>query len=115
MSFIDLLSVRCTEFVFDYKVIMTRSRTRTSARIPPSSIRTSASEHLADSSPSAAPTEFTSIAFPVKALKILIHDLQSSGESATFAASGGNLPDADDDEGVCVTVCRVPESDLTQI
>ncbi|PBL00281.1 ARM repeat-containing protein [Armillaria gallica] len=56
-------------------VIMTRSRTRTT------------------------PTEFTSIAFPVKALKILIHDLQSSGESATFAASGGNLPDADDDEG----------------
>ncbi|KAF8079173.1 armadillo-type protein [Lyophyllum atratum] len=46
-------------------VIMTRSRTRTT------------------------PTEFTSITFPVKALKLLLHDVQSGGESATISAQGG--------------------------
>ena len=48
-----------------------------------------------------APTEFTSVPFPVKALKILIHDLQSGGESATFSAQGG-APDLEDDDDVCI-------------
>ncbi|KIY73361.1 ARM repeat-containing protein [Cylindrobasidium torrendii FP15055 ss-10] len=54
-------------------VIMTRSRTKTT------------------------PTEFTSVTFPVKALKILIHDLTANGESATIAAA---VPEdfPDDDE-----------------
>ncbi|KAF8870248.1 ARM repeat-containing protein [Mucidula mucida] len=57
-------------------VIMTRSRTKTT------------------------PTEFTSVSFPVKALKILVHDLQSGGESATFNAAGNaaDLEEDDDDE-----------------
>ncbi|TFK26759.1 ARM repeat-containing protein [Coprinopsis marcescibilis] len=45
-------------------VIMTRSRTKNT------------------------PHEFTRIAFPVKALKIIVHDLLSGGEAATFSAGG---------------------------
>ncbi|KAF5384768.1 hypothetical protein D9615_001050 [Tricholomella constricta] len=56
-------------------VIMTRSRTRTT------------------------PTEFTSIPFPVKALKLLLHDVQSGGESATITAQGGDTYDIDSDDG----------------
>ncbi|KII94307.1 hypothetical protein PLICRDRAFT_50286 [Plicaturopsis crispa FD-325 SS-3] len=55
-------------------VIMTRSRTKS------------------------MPHEFTSIPFPVKAIKILLHDIQSSGESATLNARGGNL-EVDSDDG----------------
>jgi len=57
-------------------VIMTRSRTRTT------------------------PTEFTSIPFPAKALKLLLHDVQSGGESATISAQGGaDTYDVDSDDG----------------
>ncbi|TDL19426.1 ARM repeat-containing protein [Rickenella mellea] len=45
------------------------------------------------------PHEFTSIPFPVKALKILIHDLQSSGPSAGIAGHNDDVdPDTDDDD-----------------
>lgn len=47
----------------------------------------------------AAPHEFTSIPFPVKALKIIIRDLQSGGDSATISAQG-NTFDVDSDDGV---------------
>ncbi|RXW18578.1 hypothetical protein EST38_g7277 [Candolleomyces aberdarensis] len=36
-----------------------------------------------------APHEFSSIPFPVKALKIIVHDLQSGGDAATISAQGG--------------------------
>ena len=45
------------------------------------------------------PHEFTSIPFPVKALKILVHDVQSGGESATMTAHG-DTHDVDSDDGV---------------
>jgi hypothetical protein len=54
------------------QVIMTRSKTRV------------------------APHEWTRVPFPVKALKILLHELQSNGEAATLAAP----PDVEDDDGV---------------
>ncbi|KAG6841729.1 hypothetical protein C0991_007615 [Blastosporella zonata] len=47
------------------------------------------------------PTQFTPIPFPVKALKLLLHDVQSGGESATMSAQGGGETydvDSDDDE-----------------
>lgn len=47
----------------------------------------------------AAPIEFTSIAFPVRALKIIVHDLQSGGESATMSAQG-NTFEVESDDGV---------------
>jgi importin-9 len=50
----------------------------------------------------AAPHEFTTIPFPVKALKILVHDVQSGGESATLTAQGGTH-DVDSDDGVSDT------------
>jgi len=40
------------------------------------------------------------IPFPLKALKIILHDLQANGESATISARGGLLDDVDSDEGV---------------
>ncbi|KAG6849551.1 hypothetical protein H0H93_007499 [Arthromyces matolae] len=48
-----------------------------------------------------APTEFTSITFPLKALKLLLHDVRSGGESATLSAQGGasNFDDVDSDDG----------------
>ncbi|KIM88892.1 hypothetical protein PILCRDRAFT_244255 [Piloderma croceum F 1598] len=55
-------------------VIMTRSRTKT------------------------IPHEFTSIPFPVKALKILVHDLRSGGESAAINGQGEEF-DVDSDDG----------------
>ncbi|TFK42052.1 armadillo-type protein [Crucibulum laeve] len=55
-------------------VIMTRSRTKTT------------------------PHEFTSVPFPVKALKIILHDLQSGGESATMSA-GGETFEVESDDG----------------
>lgn len=50
----------------------------------------------------AAPHEFTSLPFPVKALKIVIRDLQSGGDSATISAQG-NTFDVESDDGVCVS------------
>ncbi|KAJ7459076.1 armadillo-type protein [Mycena galericulata] len=55
-------------------VIMTRSRTKLS------------------------PHEFSSIPFPVKTLKLLLHDVQSGGESATITAQGDSY-DVDSDDG----------------
>ncbi|KAJ7665464.1 ARM repeat-containing protein [Mycena polygramma] len=44
------------------------------------------------------PLEFSSIPFPVKALKLLLHDVQSGGESATISAQGETY-DVDSDDG----------------
>ncbi|KDR85511.1 hypothetical protein GALMADRAFT_52743 [Galerina marginata CBS 339.88] len=55
-------------------VIMTRSRTKTT------------------------PHEFTTVSFPVKALKIILKDIHSAGEAATLTAQG-NIFDVDSDEG----------------
>ncbi|KAJ7150409.1 armadillo-type protein [Mycena filopes] len=55
-------------------VIMTRSRTKLS------------------------PHEFSSIPFPVKTLKLLLHDVQSGGESATITAQGDSY-EVDSDDG----------------
>ncbi|KAJ6502647.1 armadillo-type protein [Mycena vulgaris] len=55
-------------------VIMTRSRTKMS------------------------PHEFSSIPFPVKTLKLLLHDVQSGGESATISAQGESY-EVDSDDG----------------
>ncbi|CDO77258.1 hypothetical protein BN946_scf184753.g8 [Trametes cinnabarina] len=46
-----------------------------------------------------APTEFTSIPFPVKALKLLVHELQSGGESAAMGFNSADLADLDSDDG----------------
>ncbi|KAH6916745.1 armadillo-type protein [Coprinopsis sp. MPI-PUGE-AT-0042] len=45
-----------------------------------------------------APHEFSMIPFPVKALKIIINDLQSDGEAATLTAAGGAY-EVDSDDG----------------
>ncbi|KAL7284955.1 hypothetical protein ACG7TL_000044 [Trametes sanguinea] len=45
------------------------------------------------------PTEFTSVPFPVKALKLLLHELQSGGESATMGFNSADLADLDSDDG----------------
>ncbi|KIJ66488.1 hypothetical protein HYDPIDRAFT_174567 [Hydnomerulius pinastri MD-312] len=55
-------------------VIMTRSRTKTT------------------------PHEFTSVTFPVKALKLLVHDLRSKGESTAFPGGEGFVDSDDEDE-----------------
>lgn len=46
------------------------------------------------------PHEFSSIPFPTKALKILIHELQSSGESGALSGQTDAI-DAESDDGVC--------------
>ncbi|KIK67465.1 hypothetical protein GYMLUDRAFT_69648 [Collybiopsis luxurians FD-317 M1] len=56
-------------------VIMTRSRTKTT------------------------PTEFTSVPFPVKAIKILLHEVQSGGEPATMGNAQEFVDDVDSDDG----------------
>ena len=45
------------------------------------------------------PTEFTSVPFPVKAIKIILHEVQSGGESATIGASQDDGQDLDSDDG----------------
>jgi hypothetical protein len=52
----------------------------------------------------AAPHEFTSVPFPVKALKLLVHDLRAGGDSATIPKAEF---DVDSDDGVR-TVCMPP-------
>ncbi|EMD32596.1 hypothetical protein CERSUDRAFT_161550 [Gelatoporia subvermispora B] len=42
------------------------------------------------------PTEWTSVPFPVKALKLLLHDLQSGGEAASMGLGSGADVDSDD-------------------
>lgn len=51
---------------------------------------------MRDVSYTLAPHEFTSITFPVKALKLLLHDLQTNGEAASMAAPDGASVDSDD-------------------
>ena len=46
------------------------------------------------------PTEFTRIPFPVKALKIILRELQSGGEAASRRM---NASEADSDDGVSTT------------
>lgn len=43
--------------------------------------------------------------FPVKALKILVRELQSGGESATVTARGGVVEDLESDDGVGAFPC----------
>jgi len=63
------------------EAIMTRSKTKNSERAHSGSFtRTDASNFL-------APHEFTSVSFPVKALKIIVHDIQSGGDAATISAA----------------------------
>ncbi|EJD54369.1 ARM repeat-containing protein [Auricularia subglabra TFB-10046 SS5] len=44
------------------------------------------------------PHEFTVIPFPVKALKLLLHDLQLGGDAAAITAASAGLADSDDDD-----------------
>lgn len=44
------------------------------------------------------PHEFTSVTFPVKVLKLLVHDLRSKSESATFPGGEGFVDTDDEDE-----------------
>jgi len=44
------------------------------------------------------PPQFTRVQFPVKALKLLLHELQTNGEVATLAAPTAPLDTEDDDE-----------------
>ena len=46
------------------------------------------------------PHEFTSVTFPVKAVKILLHGIQSRGESATIGVNNQNLKDVQSDDEV---------------
>ncbi|KAF5393539.1 hypothetical protein D9757_000551 [Collybiopsis confluens] len=45
------------------------------------------------------PTEFTSVPFPVKTLKILLHEVQSGGEPATMGNTQEFADDVDSDDG----------------
>lgn len=47
-----------------------------------------------------APTEFTSVPFPVKAIKILLHEVQSGGEPATMGNAQEFADDVDSEDGV---------------
>lgn len=74
-------------------VIMTRSRTKSGRGDIPGKLKLGADVSLF----CAVPMEFTSIPFPVKALKILIREILSNGESATIPHTD---PSVDDDDGV---------------
>jgi hypothetical protein len=43
------------------------------------------------------PPQFTRVQFPVKALKLLLHELQTNGEAATLAAPTAPINTGDDD------------------
>ncbi|OJT08019.1 Importin-9 [Trametes pubescens] len=45
------------------------------------------------------PTEFTSVSFPVKALKLLVHELQSGGEAASMGFNDADVAELDSDDG----------------
>lgn len=47
---------------------------------------------------SIGPHEFTSVTFPVKVLKLLVHDLRSKSESVSFPGGEGFV-DSDDEDG----------------
>ncbi|KAL1950948.1 hypothetical protein VTO73DRAFT_97 [Trametes versicolor] len=46
-----------------------------------------------------SPTEFTSVSFPVKALKLLVHELQSGGEAASMGFNDADVAELDSDDG----------------
>ena len=46
------------------------------------------------------PTEFTSVPFPVKALKLLLRDLQTGGEAASMGFNAADVEDVGSDDGV---------------
>jgi hypothetical protein len=56
------------------------------------------------------PHEFTSVPFPVKALKILTHDLQAHGDSAIITSQGNGFNEVDSDDDVspqnCLSACE---------
>ena len=52
-----------------------------------------------------APHEFTSVPFHVRALKLLVRELQLGGESATITARGGAAEDLESDDGVSSFSC----------
>ncbi|KAI0778993.1 ARM repeat-containing protein [Trametes elegans] len=45
------------------------------------------------------PTEFTSVPFPVKAVKLLLHELQSGGEAASMGFNAADVAELDSDDG----------------
>lgn len=47
---------------------------------------------------SIGPHEFTSVVFPVKVLKLLVHDLRSKSESISFPGGEGFVDTDDEDE-----------------
>jgi hypothetical protein len=66
------------------EAIMTRSKTKNSERAHSAFLKVI---HGTDPYNFLAPHEFTSISFPVKALKIIVHDIQSGGDAATISAA----------------------------
>jgi hypothetical protein len=48
------------------------------------------------------PPQFTRVSFPVKALKLLLHELQTNGDAATLAAARTAPLDAESDDSVSV-------------
>lgn len=68
------------------------------------SVCTDLSPTLAGSLLLLAPHEFTRIPFPVKAIKILVHEIQSGGEAASMSAFAGtgSVPELESDDGVWV-------------
>jgi hypothetical protein len=57
------------------------------------------------------PPQFTRVAFPVKAIKLLLHELEPTGEAASLAAPRAPL-DAQFDDGVSFTYSLFPRGDL---
>ena len=57
-----------------------------------------------------APHEFTRIPFPVKAIKILVHEIQSGGEAASMSAFAGtgSVPELESDDGVGFSIIFSP-------
>ena len=70
---------------------MTRSKTRVGEWITGDLEDTKLISHDAE------PPQFTRVAFPVKALKLLLHELQTNGEAASIAAPTAPLDTASDD------------------
>ena len=55
----------------------------------------------------AAPHEFESIPFPVKVLKLLLHDLHTGGDSAAITMRNGDI-DSDDGVGISLLLLQNP-------
>jgi hypothetical protein len=86
----------------DLAAIMTRSKTRTGewgvTRGPEGTVLMSRGVE---------PPQFTRVTFPVKALKLLLHDLQTNGDAATMAARTAPI-DAASDDSVSVDLFPLP-------